>query len=77
MGMKIVASDLLYIVQIANRSGCMAVIDDHAVAIFTPVCHEVDEGFHHVGFRIDHAQTVAEAQMILRKDRRQLREAAA
>ena len=67
MGVHLVASDLLYIVTIANRSGRMAVIEDKGVAIFTPVNTDVDNGFHHVGFHIDHVQTVAQAQAVLRQ----------
>lgn len=75
--MNIVGSDLLYIVEIANRCGCMAVIEDQRVALFTPVLTSADEGFHHVGFRIDHVHTIAEARAVLSRvkaGRRQLEE---
>jgi hypothetical protein len=67
MNLNIVASELRYIVEIANRDGCMAVVEDPTVAIFTPILTEVDQGFHHVGFQINHVQSIAEARAVLRK----------
>lgn len=59
-------SELLQIVQIANRGGCMAVIQGGAVALFTPVLTEVGNGFHHIGFQIRRVHGLAEARAVLR-----------
>jgi hypothetical protein len=66
MSKKIAAADLPYIVKIANRAGCMAVIENRKVALFTPVLTEADEGFHHVGFHINRVRTIEEARGVLK-----------
>ena len=57
--------DLLYIVNIANRSGRMAVIDGGSVAVFTPIRREMEDGFEHITFRVDRVRTVAQIWSVL------------
>jgi len=56
---------LQQIVSLAERHGRTAIVHGHSVAIFTAMRRDLDRGFRHVNFHVDHASSLEQAQAIL------------